>query len=182
MNIGALLQSAIYIISASLLYPAMALLVAGFAIVVASCGAALAEWAFRPRESRNDRSGALSQLEGVLKKPGAGWGDVERFWDSLRLGRWKKLDYLRVLARLSPAMGLVGTLVPMSTGLASLSQGDVGKLSGDIVLAFSTTVVGLCTGVAAYILHLVRSRWLEAELGALRGEVESRAETALGGQ
>jgi len=193
INIGALLQSAIYLISSSMLYPAMALLVAGFVIVVASCGAFVAEWASRERLQKpgNNEQGplrglvakccgnAIEELGEALQKPDAAWEDVENLWLSVRLRCWKKLDYLRILARLGPAMGLVGTLIPMSTGLASLSQGDTSRLSSDLVVAFSTTVVGLCSGVAAYTLHTVRSRWLEEDLQAFRLAAERRASLAL---
>jgi hypothetical protein len=173
-----------------MLYPAMFLLVAGFAAVVISFGAAIAEWAARtlPRGERPDEEGGegensaygpfgeeLERLDGVLRRSGASWDDVENFWRTVRLRRWKRLDYLRILARLGPAMGLVGTLIPMSTGLASLSQGDTSRLSSDLVVAFSTTVVGLCSGVGAHILYTVRSRWLEDDLQSLQIAIEARA-------
>ncbi|MDR1977594.1 MAG: MotA/TolQ/ExbB proton channel family protein [Synergistaceae bacterium] len=195
MNIGALLQSAIYLISSSMLYPAMALLLGGFVSVVASFGAFAAEWAERARAAKADFRGqgdllrysevhgysgihggyALEKLDEILRRSDATWDDVEVLWRDVRSKQWRKLDYLRVLTRLGPAMGLVGTLIPMSTGLATLSQGDVSRLSSDLVVAFSTTVVGLCTGVAAYVLHTARSRWLEADLEKLQILMEGRA-------
>ncbi|MDR1472475.1 MAG: MotA/TolQ/ExbB proton channel family protein [Synergistaceae bacterium] len=191
MNINALLQSAIYVISSSMMIPAMALLVGGFVVVVVSCGAFLAEWS--ARAGRAPRAGghedgphldararsALSELDGILQTPGATWMEVESIWRAAKQGSWKNLDYLRILARLGPSMGLVGTLIPMSTGLASLSQGDASRLSSDLVVAFSTTVVGLCSGVAAYVLYTVRARWLEGDLENLRAIMESRAVRAL---
>jgi hypothetical protein len=51
-----------------------------------------------------------------------------------------------MLIRIGPGGGLIGTLIPMSTGLAALSQGDMSKLSSELVLAFTTTVVGLAIG------------------------------------
>ncbi|MDR2522738.1 MAG: DUF2162 family putative transporter [Synergistaceae bacterium] len=179
-TVGALLQSAIYLISSSMLYPAMFLLAAGFAAVTASAGAAAAGWAGRHGTGKMEPDmTALDGLDEILSRPGASWDDVEALWRAIRLERWKKLDHLRVLTRLGPAMGLVGTLIPMSTGLASLSQGDVSRLSGDLVIAFSTTVVGLCSGVAAYVLYTVRSRWLEEDLQALQAAMEVRASQVL---
>jgi biopolymer transport protein ExbB/TolQ len=193
MNAGALLQSAIYLISVSMLYPAMFLLTAGFAVAVISSGAVAAEWAERSRlkKAGGSRGGGnmaresreiMRKLSDMLREPDIGWDDVEIFWREARLAVWKKLDYLRILARLGPAMGLVGTLIPMSTGLASLSQGDASRLSGDLVVAFSTTVVGLCSGVAAYILYIVRSRWAEGDLDRLRIAIESEAAKILDGK
>jgi biopolymer transport protein ExbB/TolQ len=195
MNIGAILQSAIYLISSSMLYPAMALLVAGFATVVIGFGALISEWSARASSKKTNLGemrplldfeakypgDALDKLGNILQKPDATWDDVENLWRCVRLESWKKLDYLRILARLAPAMGLVGTLIPMSTGLASLSQGDTSRLSSDLVVAFSTTVVGLCSGVAAYTLYTIKSRWLESDLQTLELVIESRATSALDG-
>ena len=188
MNVGALLKSAMYLISASMLYPALFLLVAGFVIVVASAGAFIAEWAERKRAPVKRRAALLSDedyrgitgavledLDELLGTQGATWDDVENFWRIVRLERWKKLDYLRILARLGPAMGLVCTLIPMSTGLASLSQGDTSRLFSDLVVAFSTTVVGLCYAVAAHALYVVRARWLEGDLEIIQLVIEARA-------
>jgi biopolymer transport protein ExbB/TolQ len=190
MNLGALLQSAIYLISSSMLYPAMFLLVAGFAAAVVGSGAAVADWAERSLSAKRKASNctnaacvnALEELEDILRKSETTWDDVEFLWQNARLKGWKKLDYLRILARLGPAMGLVGTLIPMSTGLASLSQGDTSRLSSDLVVAFSTTVVGLCSGVTAYILHTVKSRWLEGDLQTLQMTMEARATKAFNGE
>ncbi|MDR3279007.1 MAG: MotA/TolQ/ExbB proton channel family protein, partial [Synergistaceae bacterium] len=115
----------------------------------------------------------------ILQKADVTWDDVENLWRRVRLDSWKKLDYLRILTRLGPSMGLVGTLIPMSTGLASLSQGDTSRLSSDLVVAFSTTVVGLCSGVAADIIYTIKSRWLESDLQTLQLVIESRAARAL---
>jgi biopolymer transport protein ExbB/TolQ len=191
MNIGALLQSAIYIISSSMLYPAMALLVGGFAVTVTSLGGFAAEWAERSRtrargsirkissESDDYAQAVLgvyyAALEDIIEAPDSTWDDVDNLWRAVRRERWARLDYLRILARLGPAMGLVGTLIPMSTGLASLSQGDTSRLSSDLVIAFSTTVVGLCYGVAAYILYTIRARWTEEDLETVKAVIESRA-------
>jgi biopolymer transport protein ExbB/TolQ len=171
-------------------YPAMALLVGGFAVTVVSLGGFVAEWAERSRThvrgsirkipSESDgRARVLgvyyAAMEEIIESRDSTWDDVEDLWRAVRRERWAKLDYLRILARLGPAMGLVGTLIPMSTGLAFLSQGDTSRLSSDLVIAFSTTVVGLCYGVAAYILYTIRARWTEEDLETVRAVIESRA-------
>jgi biopolymer transport protein ExbB/TolQ len=76
-------------------------------------------------------------------------------------------------------VGLIGTLIPMSTGLAGLSQGDMSRLSSDLVLAFTSTVVGLTVGVTAFVLYSVRSRWLEGDLEILALVMESRGARVL---
>jgi Biopolymer transport proteins len=196
MEFAALLKSAIYIISSSLLYPAMFVLLASFAALVLGCGSFLAEWAERARLKAPDPDDwpailkgrrtinhflgeALDRLQAVLSRPGSTWAEVENLWQSTRRVYQKKLDYLRILVRVGPSMGLIGTLIPMSTGLAALSQGDMSRLSADLVIAFTTTVVGLAVGVTAYVLYTIRSRWLENDLEVLRLVMESRAAQVL---
>lgn len=66
------------------------------------------------------------------------------------LGR--EVDGVRVLVRLGPALGLAGTLIPLGPGLAALGDGDLDRLSTQLILAFSTTVVGLAIGGVGYVL------------------------------
>lgn len=196
MEIGALLKSAIYIISSSLLYPAMAVLLIAFIALVVGCGSFLAEWAeraklappapddwpaiLRGRKTINHYLGsALDRLQAILNGPNPSWAEVENLWQSTRRVFKRKLDYLRILVRVGPSMGLIGTLIPMSTGLAALSQGDMSRLSADLVIAFTTTVVGLAVGVTAYVLYTIRSRWLESDLEVLQLVMESRAAQVL---
>lgn len=195
MHFGALLQSIIYVISSTLLYPAMSILVLSFVIIIMSCGSVLAEWADRARKEKlNPRTrGAvtgtglypgrlgtvLDELQEILGGESPAWEQVEALWQDTRLRLWKKLDYLRILVRLGPSLGLMCTLIPMTTGLAALSQGDMSRLSSDLVIAFSTTVVGLAVGVTAYLLYTVRARWLEGDLELLQLVMENRAAAVL---
>ena len=83
------------------------------------------------------------------------------------------------MVRVGPSVGLIGTLIPMSTGLAGLSQGDMSRLSSDLVLAFTATVVGLTVGVTSFVLYTIRSRWLEDDLEILALVMESRSAQVL---
>ncbi len=76
----------------------------------------------------------------------------------------KKLDRLMMMVRTGPGLGLIGTLIPMGTGLAALGQGDMSRLSADLVIAFTTTVVGMAVGMLAFVLYTVRKRWLQEDV------------------
>ncbi len=52
----------------------------------------------------------------------------------------------------------------MGTGLAALGQGDMTKLSSDLVIAFTTTVVGLAIGMAAFFFYTIKRRWMEEDI------------------
>ena len=80
---------------------------------------------------------------------------------------WKSLDRIGMLVKIGPGIGLIGTLIPMGTGLAALGQGDISKLSSDLVIAFTTTVVGLALGLVAYFFLTIRRRWVEQDIRAM---------------
>ncbi len=89
---------------------------------------------------------------------------VENLLQETTLKLWKSMDRLRILVRAAPSLGLIGTLIPMGTGLAALGQGDTTKLSTDLVIAFTTTVTGLAIGTAAFFFYTVRRRWIEEDI------------------
>lgn len=70
----------------------------------------------------------------------------------------KKLERSRILVRMGPALGLMGTLIPLSPALAALADGNVERLTTDLRVAFSVTVTGLLIGMIAFGVSLVRDR------------------------
>lgn len=66
----------------------------------------------------------------------------------------------RMLVRVGPSLGLIGTLIPMGTSLASLAAGNLEAMAGQMVVAFTTTIIGLATGTAAYVIAAVRLSWV----------------------
>ncbi len=70
----------------------------------------------------------------------------------------RKLERTRILVRLGPALGLMGTLIPLSPALAGLADGDVATLTENLRIAFGVTVVGLLVGAVAFSISLVRDR------------------------
>jgi biopolymer transport protein ExbB/TolQ len=70
----------------------------------------------------------------------------------------RRLERTRILVRMGPALGLMGTLIPLSPALAGLADGDVQRLTADLRVAFSVTVAGLLVGAVAYTVSLVRNR------------------------
>jgi biopolymer transport protein ExbB/TolQ len=73
-------------------------------------------------------------------------------------GRQRRLSRTRLLVRTGPALGLMGTLIPLSPALEGLASGDVATLADNLRLAFSITVLGLLIGASAFALSLFRDR------------------------
>lgn len=70
----------------------------------------------------------------------------------------RKLERTRILVRMGPALGLMGTLIPLSPALAGLADGDVATLTENLRVAFGVTVTGLLVGAIAFSVSLVRDR------------------------
>jgi biopolymer transport protein ExbB/TolQ len=70
----------------------------------------------------------------------------------------RRLERTRILVRMGPALGLMGTLIPLSPALAGLADGDVERLTENLRIAFGVTVVGLLVGAVAFGISLVRDR------------------------
>jgi biopolymer transport protein ExbB/TolQ len=70
----------------------------------------------------------------------------------------KRLERTRILVRAGPALGLMGTLIPLSPALQGLAEGDVQNLTEELRVAFSVTVAGLFIGMLAFGVSLIRDR------------------------
>jgi biopolymer transport protein ExbB/TolQ len=79
----------------------------------------------------------------------------------------RRLDRTRLLVRAGPALGLMGTLIPLSPALSGLAKGDVKQLQDNLQIAFSVTVLGLLVGAVAFGISLVRDRVYGQDLSDL---------------
>jgi len=179
MKIIGILTAFIYSVSSALLLPVLSLLSIFTILTLYKLGGFCSEYVMRKRTklriNQPDLNINLTTFSPL----------VQLFWDHLakyaqgqdipshkveyllQEKAWqmrKSLDFLSVLARVGPMLGLMGTLIPMGTGLAALSQGDMGRLSSDLVIAFTTTVVGLAQGGVAYAILSVKRRWAEFDI------------------
>jgi biopolymer transport protein ExbB/TolQ len=84
------------------------------------------------------------------------------------LGSLRRLERTRMLVRAGPALGLMGTLIPLSPALSGLASGNVKQLSDNLRVAFSITVLGLLVGALAFGISLVRDRLYAQDLSDLQ--------------
>lgn len=66
----------------------------------------------------------------------------------------------RALVKVGPSLGLIGTLIPMGSSLAAMATGNLEGMAGQMVVAFTSTIVGLVTGTLAYVVTAVRQHWV----------------------
>jgi biopolymer transport protein ExbB/TolQ len=101
-------------------------------------------------------------------------GDTERALADYELSVQRRLDRTRILVRAGPAIGLMGTLIPLAPGLEALGAGDVAQLADDLRDAFAATVVGLLVGTVAFALTLSRTRMYTEDLAGLERAGDAR--------
>lgn len=165
MNILAGLETFLYVISSALFYPVVVGLVLLTFWIVISFGGFLREYIERKQGSYF----ALDRFKKILESELSTYADnsdinLERRLQEAELGLIKSLDKIRFAIRVGPALGLMGTLIPMGISLSALAQGDMPKMAGSMVTAFTTTVVGLACGMAAYLMSMVKEKWVRADM------------------
>jgi biopolymer transport protein ExbB/TolQ len=101
-------------------------------------------------------------------------GGIEHALADYELAVQRRLDHTRILVRAGPALGLMGTLIPLAPGLAALGHGDVATLASDLRTAFAATTIGLLVGTVAFALTLTRTRMYSEDLTALERATTTR--------
>ena len=79
----------------------------------------------------------------------------------------KRLEKTRILTRVGPLLGLAGSLIPLAPALVALAKGDTAKLSDNLIVAFSVTVIGLIVGGLAFVISTVRDRYYSQDISDL---------------
>ena len=185
MNVLGLLENGLFAVGQILRFPVMVLLWCCVAASVFLAGGALVEFAARRRERSgftiNEwlRAGpvlgadaarvrhlpsALRQLLAEVEMRHAGGmlsdGGLEHVVLANEENIRRALTAPRMLVKVGPSLGLLGTLIPMGSSLASLATGNLEAMAGQMVVAFTTTIVGLATGTLAYVVAAVRQGWV----------------------
>ena len=131
-----------------------------------------AERALMPLASSAQMADTLSPVVAQHGQPGADDRRAKALAD-FDLRSLRKLERSRMLVRFGPALGLMGTLIPLSPALEGLAEGDVAQLSENLRAAFSVTVLGLLIGAVAVSISLVRDRLYAQDLSDLEYVVAS---------
>jgi len=178
------LEQILYMISSSLYLPVLLIVTLLAAYSVYTCGRLAQEWL--ERRKAGSRTMRLFNLDlavalGRQQRANAAPLDVELelLLQTHEHRQLIKLDQVRFVIKLGPALGLMGTLIPMGISLAALAQGNIPSMAGSMVTAFTATVTGLGCGVITYLVALVREQWLRADFAAMRHQAELAASRVL---
>lgn len=79
----------------------------------------------------------------------------------------KEISTSKVLTKMGPILGLMGTLIPMGPALVGLASGDIASMAYNMQVAFATTVVGLVISAIGFITLQLKERWTVKNLTML---------------
>jgi len=193
---------AMFMISNSLLYPVIIILLGLVAWSLISAGQLVSEYASRNRDIAKLKVGCRAarkymQMQDyrkaaeVLRSSGSNdflrsflndlteslkenkfAVEAEKLLQDYELRIAKELEKAKLVVKLGPMFGLMGTLIPLGPALMGLTAGNIQQLATNLVVAFSTTVLGLLSGGIAYTISLVKKRWYTQDLSDMEYVVE----------
>lgn len=112
-----------------------------------------------------------SELPGLIglfaRRAEAGWRSpmlLEKLENDMEIQAARQLGRLSLGIRIGPILGMMGTLIPLGPALIALSNDNVNEMANDLVIAFSTTVLGLMVGGVSYVMWLPRRNWYAQDL------------------
>ncbi len=89
----------------------------------------------------------------------------------------RSLSTPKILTKMGPILGLMGTLIPMGPALVGLAAGDISSMAYNMQVAFATTVVGLVISAIGFTTQQAKERWFVRNVSLLEylGEIVKQA-------
>ncbi|WP_227612240.1 MotA/TolQ/ExbB proton channel family protein [Acinetobacter sp. S40] len=147
------IESVIYQISHIFLWPVLILILSAVVFALLSLGSFLMESVLRGRTTYQS---AFARYLSQQKNPVSS--------DDLELWIVKKLEWLRIVSRTAPMLGLIATMIPMGPALLALSSGQTDQVGQNMVMAFSSVILSLVAASITFFILVIRRRWLLEEL------------------
>ena len=185
LNVLTLLENGLFALGQVLRFPIMVLLWICVIAAVFMSGSCLVEFVARQRERHRFslstwlKNGPVLRADDTRKRAlpaslrlfltdveqqqadaGLGQGGFDHLVMEREERLRRTINVPRALVKVGPSLGLLGTLIPMGSSLASLATGNLQAMAGQMVVAFTTTIIGLATGTLAYTVTVVRQNWI----------------------
>ncbi len=109
----------------------------------------------------------LTYYQRILSKANLTESYLDYELNEFELEAEQDLSISRLLAKLGPVLGLIGTLISMSPALMGLSSGNIEGMAYNMQIVFATTVVGLLISIVGLVTLQYKQSWWHAYLNAL---------------
>ena len=150
------IEQGMYDLSQLFLFPVLALILVLFLYAFHALGGFLRQaWG---RHQGRDVAFELHHLSSQQ----TGWSA-----ESLEAEAVRRLEWVRIVTRVAPMLGLVATMIPMGPALKALGEGQLGDVSQSLMVAFSAVILSLIASSITYAIAHVRRRWYASDLLAL---------------
>jgi biopolymer transport protein ExbB/TolQ len=150
---GALLETLMFGISQIFLVPVQLAITFLFLYAFYALGAFVGQW----RRRRQGISAAFELLEARRRLPELSLAELEA-------EAVTRLEFIRIVTRVTPMLGLVATMIPMGPALKALGDGQLMDVSRSLMVAFSAVILALIASAVTYWIASVRKRWYAVEL------------------
>lgn len=162
-DFGSLLETLMFGISQLFLVPV--LLAIAFLFLYAFYALGAFAWQWRQRQRQVPASFEL--LEARRRLPDLSLAELEA-------EAVTRLEFIRIVTRVTPMLGLVATMIPMGPALKALGDGQLMDVSRSLMVAFSAVILALIASALTYWIANVRKRWYAVELLQIERELEGR--------
>ena len=85
-------------------------------------------------------------------------------FDELEVFAFKRLEFLKLITKVAPMLGLIATMIPMGPALKSLADGNIQGISENLSIAFAGVIFALVAASLTFVAVSVKKRWLAQDL------------------
>ncbi len=194
------LISILYHLTSALLYPVVIILFILLVWTLFQVGGFLREWIDRKKKTKNlsiflqtvgesepggqnaknlffqhaDYPSLLSRFAKRAAPCKESPDELDRIISEIEIEGSENCSRMNLWIRIGPMLGLMGTLIPMGPALVGLSSADIEVMAGNLVVAFSTTVIGLLIGALCAVISVTRRHWYIRDLSIIEHIVDTR--------
>lgn len=145
------LEAGLYDLAGLFMVPVMLLILAALAYAFLALGGfGMEAW----QRLRGRHHSALSAYQA---KTGAASDDLE-------LWILRRLEWVRIVSRTAPMLGLVATMIPMGPALLALTHNEGATMGENLAVAFAAVILSLVAASICFFILTIRRRWLLEEL------------------
>lgn len=96
-------------------------------------------------------------------------------FDDLEVFAFEKLEFLKLVTKVAPMLGLIATMIPMGPALKSLADGNIQGISENLSVAFAGVIFALAAASLTFICASILKRWLAQDLVLAKAILEQQA-------
>jgi len=98
-------------------------------------------------------------------------------YETVEVHAFKLLEFLKLVTKVAPMLGLIATMIPMGPALKSLADGNMQGISESLSIAFAGVIFALVAASLTFVAVSIKKRWLAQDLLAAKFFIEAASES-----